>query len=247
MEDTFKKYYETKDKRIRKKLIFEYMPKAKELIFNYGVTTIEPDDLEQIAYETLIICIDNYSPYTKEDFLDYLTQNIEKNIKKNNKTMKKISLSNIELCSSENFEENLINKIVEEKLIETLTRLLDDYPNQKHVQIFKRMCLTSCDTIKEFAQKEKLTKTMIEYIRNCVSAYVYSNLYKEFQYYASEIIKRFIENTNIYISAFTPKIIKDELKKFEIKDLEYMTFYDPNVNTIYGDIKISKQKKLGYK
>ena len=41
--------------------------------------------------------------------------------------------------------------------------------------------------------------------------------------------------------------MEDELKKFEIKDLEYMTFYDPNVNTIYGDIKISKQKKLGYK
>ena len=247
--EAFKTYYETKDKIIRQNLIFRYMPQAKDFAINYGVTTIEPEDLEQIAYETLIKCIDSYNPHTKRAFCNYLMYSINKSIKDYNDEIEKISLTDVELYSSENFEENLINKIGDEELKKIISELLDSYPNQNHAEIFKKLCITECNTITHFCKKEKVSKTLISQAKKSISAYIYLNLPKELQYYPSKIIEKLITDPSLWFLCITSKSIKNGLKNINLKELEYMPFYDPNVNTIYGDINISKEKtkKLEYK
>ena len=170
--EAFKTYYETKDKIIRQNLIFRYMPQAKDFALNYGVTTIEPEDLEQIAYEALINCVDSYIPDTKRAFSNYLLYSIIRSINIIKDKGQKISLSEIELYSSENFEENLINKIGDEELKKIINKLLDNYPNQNHAEIFKKLCITEYNTITDFCKKEKVSKTLISQAKK-----VYQHIY----------------------------------------------------------------------
>lgn len=246
LTDARKTYFDTKDKKIRENLIFKYMPKIKKIISNSENITIEKEDLEQIAYEVLINCIDNYNPYRKEDFSYYLDRRVYLIIKKYSAESKRIDLLDVESnLSNDDTEDYIINKIFNEELINIIETIVENYPYKKHSEIFKKIHGINCEIIEkaELARKLNVTYQYIEEIDRKLLLHIYLNLPKEIRYYPSKKLEKIITNPGPrYLHRFSKKL-KTKLEQININEMEYITF-DSSYITTNNDNSI---KKFGHK
>ncbi|MBR4173451.1 MAG: sigma-70 family RNA polymerase sigma factor [Clostridia bacterium] len=74
--ELFKKYRETKDKKIRDELVSRYTYVAKILAYKFLTYGVEFDDLYQVACMGLILAIDRFDPDRNVQFTTFLTPTV---------------------------------------------------------------------------------------------------------------------------------------------------------------------------
>jgi len=152
VRDLFSVFYETRDEKIRENLIYRYMSMAKRIILSIGITSIEEEDLEQMAYEYLIQCLDKYNPNLKTDFNGYLYRYIYNKCLKYIRYSEKgnISLTDLDVFSNECLEEKIINQIEKNELLEYIYLFLEKSSAKKRVEVFKMYYGLDSESMKTF-------------------------------------------------------------------------------------------------
>lgn len=243
LTEAFKVYYDTKDSKIREQLIYRYMPIVKKVVLNYNITTIEKEDLVQMAYEILIRCIDRYNPYEQCQFSTYLYSTIRIINKRYNKKIQNesISLSNIEIYSNDDLESNVINKIFIKELYGIIEKMLDEYPNNITLNIFKKLYGINSKKLTplEISQELNISKQQISQAKNTMLSYLFLEINSKYQYYPSKNVEKVIYNPYLYKIS---KYAKDRFKELNIDELEYLIFYD-DCNSIENSHELVKRKK----
>lgn len=238
--EAFKVYYATKDSKIREKLIFRYMPIARRLVLNYNITTVEEEDLIQMSYEALMHCINIYNPYGKISFYLCLYYKIKRMCKKYmTNGYDNVSLSNIEIYSNEDLESSVIDKIFIKELYGIIEKMLDEYPNNITLNIFKKLYGINSKKLTplEISQELNISKQQISQAKNTMLSYLFLEINSKYQYYPSKNVEKVIYNPNLYKIS---KYAKDRFKELNIDELEYLIFYD-DCNSIENSHELVKK------
>ena len=230
LTEAFKVYYDTKDSKIREQLIYRYMPIVKKVVLNYNITTIEKEDLVQMAYEILIRCIDRYNQYEQCQFSTYLYSTIRIINKRYNKKIQNesISLSNIEIYSNDDLESNVINKIDNQQLLSAIKKILNEYPNKKSLKIFKMIFGIDCEILQpaQIVEKENISKQRISEIKYTILMNIFISLNSRYRYYPSELLEKIITDTSANWVIRLPDQVLNQFSELIFNELDYLTIYE---------------------
>ena len=124
--------------KLREELIIQYMPMAERIVLNLGITSIDKEDLTQLAYEALILLLDELIDY--KNFSPYLHHKIEANVKafKNDYEPVASPISEVDIYSNSDVEECVISELSMQYLINLINTILGELKCKKSVEIFKR-------------------------------------------------------------------------------------------------------------
>ena len=230
LTEAFKIYYDTKDLKIREQIIYRYMPLVKKMVLNFNITSIEEEDLVQMAYEILIKCVDKYNPYSKVHFYILLHQRISQinTMYNTNNKKENISLSNIDIYSNEDLESNIESKITTDELFDIIKDILDKYPNKNISDIFKKLygIDSKIMTPVEINKELNISQQRISQVKNIILLHLFLKLSENYNYYPSKEIQKFLYDFSPYWTAQLPKETLVELKEISLYELDYLEFYD---------------------
>ena len=245
VSDAFKVYYETRDLRIREQLIYRYMPIAKKIILSFGITSAEEEDLEQMSYERLICSIDRYNPYWSTPFSVYLHSKMNQLCKFNNNEDEQeiISMSDVDIYSNDNLEDNIIEKEVTQEIIVKLKKLFEEYPNYRAKVIFKKIYGMDYEktTTRQLAKRENISQTALLQKKNRILLYLFLNLPESYQYYPSKIIENMIESSKQSWLLLLSKETKKKIENLNLNNMDHFIFYH-SYDSLEDSHKVLKRK-----
>ena len=127
--------------KLREELMVLYMPMAERIVLNLGITSIDKEDLTQLAYEALILLLDELIDYKK--FSPYLHRKIEVNVKafKNDYEPVASPISEVEIQSNLDVEEYVVDKLYTKQLYKKIHEKLETYnkgKSQRNIELFKK-------------------------------------------------------------------------------------------------------------
>ena len=199
VSDAIETYYYTRDQRIRNQLFYRYMPRVKKQILRYDITFIEKEDLEQIACEYLLKCIDQYDPSFNYSFSIYLYNFIDRTVKelvKDHENQSSISLSDVDIYSNSNLEDRFLAEITSNEVLIEFKKYLENHSEEKATDIVKKIYGIDCEPvgIRDIAKEDGTTASNIHQIKNRFLLYFYFCLPKSHQYYPSKALEKIFVN-----------------------------------------------------
>lgn len=127
--------------KLREELMVLYMPMARRIVESQNIKNIDIDDLYQMAYEALILCLDGLTNY--KEFSAYLHRKINFHISKYKSDYEPVAspISEVEIQSNLDVEEYVVDKLYTKQLYKKFYKKLETYnkgKSQRNIELFKK-------------------------------------------------------------------------------------------------------------
>ena len=192
--DNIKEYLVTTDPKrkneLKNTIFYEFKPMAERIVLNLNINYIDKDDLFQIAYEALILLINEIK--TDINFNTLLHNKIRNQINKYAKDYMPIAvpISEVEIQSNFDVDEYVVNKVHTERLYKIFNEELKNYDRsrcyERDIEIFRKHHgtvdepMTEKALAKMFKISDPRVHQILVYVRSQIRSQIRRRLYRAY-------------------------------------------------------------------
>ena len=192
--DNIKEYLVTTDPKrkneLKNTIFYEFKPMAERIALNLNTNYIDKDDLFQIAYEALILLINEIK--TDINFYALLNSKIRNQINKYAKDYMPIAvpISEVEIQSNFDVDEYVVNKVHTEQLYKIFNEELKNYDRsrcyERDIEIFRKHHgtvdepMTEKALAKMFKISDPRVHQILVYVRSQIRSQIRRRLFRAY-------------------------------------------------------------------
>lgn len=192
--DNIKEYLVTTDPKrkneLKNTIFYEFKPMAERIVLNLNTNYIDKDDLFQIAYEALILLINEIK--TDINFYALLNSKIRNQINKYAKDYMPIAvpISEVEIQSNFDVDEYVVNKVHTEQLYKIFNEELKNYDRsrcyERDIEIFRKHHgtvdepMTEKALAKMFKISDPRVHQILVYVRSQIRSQIRRRLFRAY-------------------------------------------------------------------